>query len=73
MSSSFKHNLIKCESCSVVSDCLCSHGLFVAYQAPLPMEFSRQEYWNEQPFPSSGDFPDAGIEPWSPALQANSL
>ena len=25
------------------------------------------------PFPSLGDFPDAGINPWSPALQANSL
>ena len=40
----------------------------VAYQAPLPMGFSRQEYWNGLPFPSPGDLPDPGIEPRSPAL-----
>ena len=45
----------------------------VAYQAPLSMEFSRQEYWNGLPFPSPGDLPDPGIEPGSPALQANAL
>ena len=32
-----------------------------------------QEYWSGQPFPSPGDLPDLGIEPGSPALQANSL
>ena len=37
------------------------------------MEFSRQEYWSELPFPSPGDLPDSGIEPESPALQADSL
>ena len=42
-------------------------------QAPLSMEFSRQEYWSELPFPSPGDFPDPDIEPGSPALQADSL
>ena len=35
----------------------------VACQAPLPMEFSRQEYWSELPFPSPGDIPDPGIKP----------
>ena len=45
----------------------------VACQAPLSMEFSRQEYWNEQPFPSAGDLPDPGIKPVSSALLANSL
>ena len=45
----------------------------VACQAPLSMEFSRQEYWSESPFPSPGDLPDLGIEPESPALQADSL
>ena len=45
----------------------------VAYQAPLFMEFSRQEYWTGLPFPSPGDLPDPGIEPRSPALQANAL
>ena len=37
------------------------------------MEFSRQEHWSGQPFPSPGDLPDPGIEPGSPALQADSL
>ena len=45
----------------------------VACQAPLSMEFSRQEYWSELPFPSPGDLPDPGIEPGSPALQADDL
>ena len=42
-------------------------------QAPLPVEFSREEYWSRQPFPSPGDLPDPRIEPGSPALQAHSL
>ena len=37
------------------------------------MEFSRQEYWSELPLPSPGHLPDPGIEPGSPALQADSL
>ena len=45
----------------------------VAYQAPLSMEFSRQEYWSGLPFPSPGDLPDPGIESRSPALQADAL
>ena len=45
----------------------------VARQAPLPMEFSRQEYWSGLPFPSTGDLPDPGIKPVSPAWQVNSL
>ena len=45
----------------------------VAYQAPLFMGLSRQEYWSELPFPSPGDLPDPGIKPRSPALQADSL
>ena len=45
----------------------------VAYQAPLSMEFSRQEYWSGLPFPPPGYLPDPGIEPRSPALQADSL
>ena len=40
----------------------------VAHQAPLSMEFSRQEHWSGLPFPSLGDLPDPGIEPTSPAL-----
>ena len=37
------------------------------------MGFSRQEYWSGLPFPSPGDLPDLGIEPRSPALQADAL
>ena len=43
----------------------------VAYQASLSLGFSRQEYWSGLPFPSLGDLPDPGIEPGSPALQAD--
>ena len=45
----------------------------VAYQAPLSMGFSRQEYWSGLPFPSPGDLPNPGIEPQSPELQADAL
>ena len=43
----------------------------VALQAPLSMEFPRQEYWSGLPFPPPGDLPDPRIEPaslGSPAL-----
>ena len=45
-------------------------------QAPLSLEFSRQEYWNGLPFPTPGNLPDPGIEPMSPvfpALQTDAL
>ena len=45
----------------------------VAYQAPPSMGFSRQEYWSGLPLPSPGDLPDPGIEPRSPAPQADAL
>ena len=54
---------------------LFSHVQFFAtpwtgvHQAPLSMEFSRQEYWSELSCLSPGDLPDPGIEPGSPALQ----
>ena len=47
--------------------------LTVAHQAPLSMEFSRQEYWSGLPLPAPGDLPILGTEPGSPALQADSL
>ena len=40
----------------------------VACQAPLSMDFARQEHWSGLPLPSSGDLPDPGIESMSPAL-----
>ena len=45
----------------------------VAYQASPSMGFSRQEYWSGLPFPSPGDLLDPGIEPGSPALEADAL
>ena len=64
--------------CVYVCSSLSSVQLFVirwtvAHQAPLSVEFSRQEYQSEQPIPSSGDLPDPGVKPKSPALQADSL
>ena len=46
---------------------------FLAYQAPLSMGFSRQEYWSGLPFPSPGALPDPGIKPGSPGLPADAL
>ena len=43
----------------------------VVHQAPLAMEFSRQEYWSRLSFSTPGDLPDPGIKPASlvpPAL-----
>ena len=74
--------LIKAATCgrnSVAQSYLLSHVQFfatpwtVAHEAPLSMEFSRQEYWSGLPFPSPGDLPDPGIEPGSLALQEDSL
>ena len=45
----------------------------LALQAPLSMEFSRQEYWSGLPFPSPGDLPDPGMKPRSSTFQADSL
>ena len=39
-------------------------------QAPLPMEFSRQEYWSGVPFPTPEDLSDPGMEPVSSASPA---
>ena len=45
----------------------------IVRQAPLSMEFSRQEYWSGLPFPFPGGLPDSGIEPGSLEWQADSL
>ena len=57
--------VIVCAGRSIVSDSLRSHG--------LSLEFSGQEYWSGFPFPSLEDLPHPGVEPRSPALQADSL
>ena len=56
---------------SVVSDFVTPWT--VDHQAPLSMEFFRQEYWSGLPFPSPGNLPDPGIEAGSSTLQADSL
>ena len=45
----------------------------IAVRLLCPWGFSRQEHWSGLPFPSPGDLPHPGIEPRSPALQADSL
>ena len=45
----------------------------IAHQAPLSMEFSREECSSALPYPSPGDLPNPGIELRSPALQVESL
>ena len=45
----------------------------VACQAPLSMDFSRQEYWSGLPCPPPGGLPNPGIKPRSSALQSDSL
>ena len=63
--------------CVCVCVCVPSHvQLFVtpwtvARQTPLSVNFP-QGYWSGLPFPPPGNLPDPGIEPWSPALQADS-
>ena len=59
------------QSCLTLRDLMdCS---LVAYQVPPSMGFSWQECWSGLPFPSPGDLPDPGIEPGSPALEADAL
>ena len=56
---------------SVVSDSVTQWT--ITHQAPLSMGFSEHEYQSELPCPTPGDLPDPGIEPVSPALQADAL
>ena len=58
---------MKSVSCSVRSNSATTQT--IAHQASLSMEFSR--HWSGLPFPSPGDLPHPGIEPRSPALQAD--
>ena len=62
---------VMCVSRSVVPDS--ATPWTAIHQVPLSMRFSRQGYWSGLPFPSPGDLPNPGIEPGSPAMQANSL
>ena len=67
-------NQTKCPSTVEWIKKMCVYVYIYTYtQAPLPMGCSRQEYWSGLPFPSPGDLCDPGIEPRSPALQADFL
>ena len=61
--------------CTCVHHCvqLFATAWTVARQGHLSMQFPRQECWSGLPFPSPRDIPHPGIEPRSPALQADSL
>ena len=56
----------------MVPDSLPPHGLQPT-RLLCPLDFSGKDYWSGLPFPSPGDLPNPGIEPRSPALQADSL
>ena len=65
---------VKCENVSRLCLILCNPmDRTVAHQAPLSMEFSRQEYWSGLPFPSPGGSSWPRDQIWAPALQADSL
>ena len=61
--------------CVCVCVCLCTRSVVfnslqhwtITCQAPLSAGFPRQEYWSGLPFPSTGDLPNSGSEPPSPA------
>ena len=72
MRTEFCEQIICC--CLVAQSCLnLCHRMNCSPQAPLSMEFSKQEYWSGLPFHSPGDLPNSGIEPKFPAWQLNSL
>ena len=68
----FRARVCVCGVCVCVCPTLATPGT-VARQAPLSTGFFRQEYWSGLPFLSPRDLPDSGIQPRSPALQADSL
>ena len=59
--------------CSLVKSSASVTLWTAARQAPLSMEFPRQEYWRGLLFPFAGDPLDPGIEPLSPALKSRFL
>ena len=70
----FAYKNFSCSGGLVAKSCLTlATPWIVTCQAPLPVGFSRQEYWSGLPFLSPGDLPDPGIEPRSPTLQTDSL
>ena len=76
MSGALHANTTRPVTLGAVPVCVLSHlQLFtapwtVAHQAPLSLQFSRQEYWSGLPFPPPRDLPDPGIKPTSPTAPA---
>ena len=64
-------NYVCVSTCSVVSDSATPRT--AVRQTPLSMVLPGQEHWSELPFPSPGGLPNPGLEPVSPALQADAL
>ena len=65
-----------CNLCSYFEGKCCGSVMSywtVAHQAPLSLEFYRQEYWSGLPFPSPGDLSNPRIGSRSPTLQMDSL
>ena len=67
--------LVCCVLCLVTQPCptLCDPVDCSPPGSSCPWGFSRQEYWSELPCHPSGDLPNPGIKPRSPALQVDSL
>ena len=64
-----------CVCAKLLQSCLtlCDPMDYIACQAPLSKGFSKQEYWSGLPFSSPAGLLYTGIEPASPAFQADSL
>ena len=72
----FTHVAFSLVSCVTVSHSVesdLSTPWTIAHQAPLPMGLPRKEYWSGLPFPYPGGLANSGTEPFSPALQEDSL
>ena len=75
MASPFKFYSFGWRGCVCVSHSVMSNSATpwtTVGQAPLALEFSRQEYWSGLPFPPPGDLSNPGTKPGSPALQVDS-
>ena len=59
---------VRAHTCSVSLVWLFSNPWTITHQAPLPMAFSKQEYWRGLPCPLPGDLLSPDMEPTSPAL-----
>ena len=68
----FQTIIVCTRACLVTSNSLLPHGLQPA-RLLCPWDFSRQEFWSGLSCSPPGDLPDTGIEPRSPALQADAL